>query len=76
MQVEPLIDEAQGAARHFATDDAVLDGHLGLVFVVLPDVEVRRIMVINIHIDDDSVGFAYLWHNFFRFIVLWVQSYE
>ena len=75
MQVEPLIDEAQGAAGHFTTDNAVLDGHLSLVFVV-PNVEVRWIMVINIHVDDDSVEFAYLWHNLLRFIVLWVQKYN
>ena len=31
--------------------------------------EMGRIMIINIHIDDDSVEFANLWHNLTVFIV-------
>ena len=34
--------------------------------------EMWRIMVINIHIDDDSVEFTNFWHNYIYFLQKYV----
>lgn len=62
MQVEPFVYKRQNSSGQSSLDESILYKNDGLV-VVVPHVEMRRIVVVNIHIDDNPVKFAYLWHN-------------
>ena len=62
VQVEPVEDEVQCTARHLSRHLARLNVDGGAILVVA-HVEVRRVMVGQIHRDDDSVEVANLWHN-------------
>jgi len=62
VQVEPLEDEVQGASRHLPRHLARLNVDDGTVLIVA-HMEVRRIVVGQVHRDDDSVEVANLWHN-------------
>ena len=68
VQVEPVEDEVQCAAWHLSSHLARLNVDGGAVLIVA-HVEVRRVMVGQIHRDDDSVEVANLWHIRFFFIV-------
>ena len=67
VQVEPVEDEVQCAAWHLSSHLARLNVDGGAVLIVA-HVEVRRVMVGQIHRDDDSVEVANLWHNLSRFV--------
>ena len=66
--VEPVEDEVQCAAWHLSSHLARLNVDGGAVLIVA-HVEVRRVMVGQIHRDDDSVEVANLWHNLSCFVV-------
>ena len=68
MQVEPLEDKVQGAARHLTCHLARLDVNSRVIFVVT-HVKVWRIVVGQIHRNYDSVEVANLWHNCIVFLV-------
>jgi len=68
--VEPLKDQMQCTARHLPRHPARLNIDGGAILIVA-HVEVRRIMIRQIHRNNDSVEMANLWHNsFFLFIMV------
>ncbi len=54
MHVKPLKNQSGSTARQAACEDAILDGYPAFVFVVY-NVEMRRLMICDIHIYQDSV---------------------
>ena len=62
MQVKPFKYQTGSATRQLACDDTVLNGNLALVFVV-PYMKMRRLMLLIIHVDNDTVKTTYFWHN-------------
>ena len=64
--VEPVEDEVQCAAWHLSSHLARLNVDGGAVLIVA-HVEVRRVMVGQIHRDDNPVKVANFWHNYSRF---------
>ena len=60
--VEPLEDQMQCTARHLSRHSPRLNVDGGTILIVA-HMEVRRIMVWQIHRNDDSVEVANLWHN-------------
>ena len=72
--VEPVEDEVQCAAWHLSSHLARLNVDGGAVLIVA-HVEVRRIVVEQIHRDNYSVEVANLWHNLSRFVCLRLQRY-
>lgn len=61
VQIQPLINHRQHSSRKSSLDNSVIDIHNGLV-VVVPHMDMRRIVVINQHIDDYPVESTYFWH--------------
>ena len=62
MLVEPLEDQMQRTTRHLPSHSTRLNVDGGTIIIVA-HVEVRRIVVGQIHRNDDSVEMANLWHD-------------
>ena len=60
--VEPLEDQMQCSARHLSRHSPRQNVDGGTILIVA-HMEVRRVVVRQIHRNDDSVEVANLWHN-------------
>lgn len=61
MQIKPFEYQPQCPPWHFTTHDTVFNSYLSLI-IIIPHMKVWRIVVINIHVNDDSIEFANLRH--------------
>ena len=62
MQIKPFKHKTGSTTWKLSCDNTVFDGDFALVFIV-PNMKVRRLMLLVIHVDNDSVETADFGHN-------------
>ena len=62
MQIKPLIDQIQCPTRKAAGDYTISNCDNGFV-VLIPHMKMRRIVLIHVHIDNDSVESTNFRHS-------------
>ena len=63
MVIQPFIDKAQCPAWKSPRDNAIFYSNLCFILIVI-DMEVRRVVLTYIHIDDNSIKSTDLWHKY------------
>ena len=75
MLVDEVVDDFDGLRACLALDDAVLDSD-GEVVRAAAHVNVRRIVIEGVDVNQDALDDQYLTHALECFVALWVQRYE